>query len=135
MSRHEASRRGQETRKRNQEAKRIKHEKRVYKIGQKGTLMVDEIKRLAAKYAKHGITENLLYKIMQRHDHGLTMRQRLIGLRLLLGNKYGEQEYFSTEEVAEFMGTTEKDAFKMMMESGANPIQISIIPGGVAEEE
>lgn len=93
----------------------------------------EEIKRLAAKYAKYGVTESMLHEIMQKPNYGLTVSQRLIGLRLLLGNEYGEQEYFSVKEVAEIMETDTDEALKMMLESGATPMTISIIPGGIAQ--
>ncbi len=96
--------------------------------------MEEQIKQLAAKYARYGITESLLYEIMQRPDHGLTVNQRLIGLRVLLSTEYDEQEYFPTEEIAELMGTSEAEAYQAMIESGASAMQISIIPGGILEQ-
>ena len=76
-----------------------------------------EIDRLAAKYRKHGVSAGLILDMVGSGIcRGISDRAALAGVRLALGSEYGEEEYFSTEDVAAMLCTTPAEATALMME-------------------
>lgn len=89
-----------------------------------------EVKALAARYADYGVDEKMIRELMEDKEtpSGLDDRAKLICLRLVFGNEFNEQEYFSVEEIAHITGQSEDATMKMMLDGGANPIEVSFAP-------
>lgn len=97
-------------------------------IGGEQVNINEEIKALAARYADCGITEAIIQNMMEKNPGELDERAKLIGLRLALGMEFNRQEYFSLSDIAHISGQTPEEALKMMRDTGATPVTVSIAP-------
>lgn len=85
---------------------------------------------IAKRYKKFGVTENFVNLLVKSGvDCGLSRKAALIGARMALGEKCGQQEYFTPEDLAECLGITVEEANNMIEENRDKLIEI----GGLAE--
>lgn len=87
------------------------------------------IKYLFASYGKFGISKDLITSLFMDgvENQGLTPLATYNLLRMSLGTKFEQQEYFSVKEIAEMLETTEekvKEQIAQLQEQdGAKPIE------------
>ena len=69
-------------------------------------------KRLMATYGRYGADENELIRLMQDgvQNYGLSTEGAYQGLRLMLGERHGIQELFSSKDVAAILNISEEEA-------------------------
>lgn len=66
-----------------------------------------EEQRIAARYKQFGVTEQLIKDIVADGlELGLSRKVALVGVRLALGDKFNQEEYFTAEDIAEATGQT-----------------------------
>lgn len=76
-----------------------------------------KLELIARRYRKYGVTLDKLLDLLARADaRGLPHSGALDWLRLTLGNEFGEEEYFSAEQIAAMTGETPEQATARMME-------------------
>lgn len=83
-----------------------------------------EIKCVAEKYAKHGITEQeILQHIENGKAEGFDEKTALTGVRLALAVAFGEHEYFTSCEISKALGCTVDEVNKHIEEHKAELLQ------------
>ena len=76
-----------------------------------------ELELIARRYRKYGVTlDKLLDLLASAEAQGLPYSGALAWLRLTLGNEFGEEEYFSAEQIAAMTGDTPEQATARMVE-------------------
>lgn len=76
-----------------------------------------ELELIARRYRKYGVTlDKLLDLLASAEAQGLPYSGALAWLRLTLGNEFGEEEYFSAEQISAMTGDTPEQATARMME-------------------
>lgn len=76
-----------------------------------------EVERIARRYRKYGVTlDKLLELLASAKAKGLPYDGAIAWLRFTLGNEFGEEEYFSAEQIAAMTGETSEQATARMME-------------------
>ena len=76
-----------------------------------------ELELIARRYRKYGVTlDKLLDLLASAEARGLPHSGALAWLRLTLGNEFGEEEYFSAEQIAAMTSDTPERATARMME-------------------
>lgn len=89
-----------------------------------------EIDELAKRYAKHGVTVTEITKQIKQLPRRDTFRKKLNAVRYWLAMRYNVDEYFTTKELAEVFGVTEKQILQFPEILGLEVQQISSsIPG------
>lgn len=85
---------------------------------------------IAKRYKRSGVTEEFVYTLVQSGvECGLSRKAALIGARMALGEKCGQQEYFTSEDIAEVLEITVEEANALIEE---NKDELNKI-GGLAE--
>lgn len=85
---------------------------------------------IAKRYKRFGVTEGFVHTLVQSGvDCGLSRKAALIGARMALGEKCGQQEYFTSEDLAEALGITTEEANALIEENKDKLAEI----GGLAE--
>ena len=76
-----------------------------------------EVERIARRYRKYGVSlDKLLELLASAKAKGLPYDGAIAWLRLTLGNEFGEEEYFSAEQIAAMTGDTPEQATARMVE-------------------
>ena len=76
-----------------------------------------EVERIARRYRKYGVSlDKLLELLASAKAKGLPYDGAIAWLRLTLGNEFGEEEYFSAEQIAAMTGETSEQAKTRMLE-------------------
>lgn len=70
---------------------------------------INEIKVLAEKYKKYGVTADMLIMLAKKAPPELSELAIVTGLRMVLANEYHESETFTVEQVAACTGETVKE--------------------------
>lgn len=85
---------------------------------------------IAKRYERFGITEDFVKLLVKSGiECGISRKTALIGARMALGEKYGQQEYFTSEDLAETLGISVEEANSLIEENKDKLIQM----GGLAE--
>lgn len=86
---------------------------------------IKELKQLAERYKKHGVTLQELVRIAATAPEGITERAAIIGIKLSLAREYGETEYFTVDDVSEVTGETTSEVQERMKAAGIDTLHIS----------
>lgn len=79
------------------------------------TKIYEELKRLAKRYKKYGVTLDLLKQVYKSGiDNGMSEKASLIGVRLGLSHKFKEHDYFTAADIALVTGQTEEEVNKFV---------------------
>lgn len=87
-----------------------------------------EIEFIAKKYAKHGVTTEEIKEIVGSGDkHGISKRACTIGARMILAKVFGEEDYFTIEDLMEVTGESREEAIERMKAEGVTPVTFSVM--------
>ena len=89
---------------------------------------MNELVKIAERYH---LPPEIIEEMMQSGGEEfacLDQKARLIGVRMILGNLFGKEEYFSLEDVCHVTGESKEDVLDLMKESGISPAKVSIAP-------
>lgn len=74
-----------------------------------------EEQKIARRYKKFGVTDALVNLLVKSGvENGLPRKASLVGARLALSKKFGQQEYFTVEELADGLGITVEEASSLV---------------------
>ena len=86
---------------------------------------LEELKALASRYAKYGVTVDELIPIVNNRPDEVSERAAVIGVRMVLGETYGEHDYFTIDDICEVTGETPNEVSarmkKMHIEGARTP--------------
>lgn len=89
-----------------------------------------ELKAVADRYAKYGLTLTELVKMVESAPEGVSEKAAVLGVRMALANELHERDFFTIEDVMEITGETEEEVRQRMKELDIETVQIrSLIPG------
>lgn len=77
----------------------------------------NELKRIAKRYKKYGVTLDDLKILFKQSPDEMTEEARCIGLRLALSHEFNEREYFTSADVATVTGETVEEVNKRIEEN------------------
>lgn len=91
---------------------------------------ITEEHKIAARYKQFGVTERLVKDLVYSGlQNGISYKAALIGVRLALAHEYNQQEYFTSEDLAEVTGATIEEINALVEENKDELMKM----GGIAE--
>lgn len=75
---------------------------------------LEELKEVATRYAKYGVTVDDLIHLLNDRPDEISERAAVLGIRMTLSKNYGENEYFTIDDVCEITGETPDEVVTRM---------------------